>query len=116
MALLFFWNELERQVRVRGVAAKVSREQSRTYFESRPRGSQIGASVSPQSAVIAGRETLLGQMASFGHEPIAVPDHWGGYRVAPFEFEFWQGRPDRLHDRLRYRLVDGGWIRERLAP
>ena len=116
VALLFFWNELERQVRVRGRATKVSREESSAYFDSRPRGSQIGATVSRQSSVIPGREVLEEQAAALADQVVSLPANWGGYRVVPYEFEFWQGRPNRLHDRLRYRHEGVNWQRERLAP
>ena len=116
VALLFFWNELERQVRLRGTAGKISREETAIYFRSRPRGSQIGAAVSPQSAVIRNRAELEAQLNRFGDAEIPVPENWGGYRAEISEFEFWQGRPNRLHDRLRYRQEGGQWLRERLAP
>jgi len=116
VALLFFWNELERQVRLRGTAAKVSREETLAYFRSRPRGSQVGAAVSPQSSVIASRAELEAKLEHYAEGEVPLPDTWGGYRVAISEFEFWQGRPSRLHDRLRYRCGDGAWVRERLAP
>lgn len=116
VALLFFWNELERQVRLRGTAAKVSREETLAYFRSRPRGSQVGAAVSPQSSVIASWAELEAKLEHYAEGEVPLPDTWGGYRVAISEFEFWQGRPSRLHDRLRYRCGDGAWVRERLAP
>lgn len=119
--LLFYWPELERQVRVHGAAERVSREMTETYFRSRPRGNQIGASVSPQSRPIASREALEAKVAEFeasiGDGEIPLPDGWGGYRVVPEWVEFWQGRQSRLHDRLRYRRTDdGAWYVERLAP
>ena len=116
VALLFFWNELERQVRLRGTASKISREETEIYFRSRPRGSQIGAAISAQSAIIRNRAELEAQLSRFGDAEIPVPEKWGGYRVEISEFEFWQGRPNRLHDRLRYRQEGGQWLRERLAP
>ena len=116
VALLFFWNDLERQIRLRGIATKVSHEETATYFRSRPRGSQLGAAISAQSSVIRDRAELEAKLDMFGESEIPVPENWGGYRVTISEFEFWQGRPNRLHDRLRYRLEGDRWIRERLAP
>lgn len=119
-ALLFYWPELERQVRIEGGVAKVAEAESDAYFASRPRGSQLGAWTSPQSQVIAGREVLdqrLEQLtAEFAGRDVPRPPHWGGFRVVPDVFEFWQGRPSRLHDRLRYRRDGNQWLRERLAP
>lgn len=118
--LLFFWPELERQVRVHGDVERLPRELSAAYFHSRPRGNQIGASVSPQSSVIVSRESLEEQFAQFEAEhdgrEIPLPDHWGGYRVVPAWIEFWQGRKSRLHDRLRYLRTDADWRVHRLAP
>jgi len=119
--LLFFWPELERQVRVNGIVDRVDRAETERYFRSRPRGSQISAAISPQSKVVPDRAYLEGRYAEVaaGHETNAVPlpDFWGGYRVAPRSIEFWQGRKSRLHDRLRYvRGLDGAWVVERLAP
>jgi pyridoxamine 5'-phosphate oxidase len=119
-ALVFYWAELERQVRITGDVEKVSREETEAYFATRPRESQLGAWVSEQSEVISGRKTLEDQKAALekwyeGLE-ILAPPNWGGYRVKPHEIEFWQGRPGRLHDRLRYGLEDGKWLVERLAP
>lgn len=116
VALLFFWSELERQVRMKGIASKISRGETLTYFRSRPPGSQMGAAISPQSQVISGREVLEAKLAAAPGGEVPLPEHWGGYRVRVSEFEFWQGRPNRLHDRLRYRLAGGAWLRERLAP
>ena len=116
VALLFFWNDLERQIRLRGMATKVPREETAAYFRSRPRGSQIGAAISAQSFVIRDRAELEPKLDMFGESEIPVPENWGGYRVAISEFEFWQGRPNRLHDRLRYRQEGEHWCRERLAP
>ncbi|MBY0508253.1 MAG: pyridoxamine 5'-phosphate oxidase [Bryobacteraceae bacterium] len=116
VALLFFWRELERQVRIRGTAARISREETLAYFRSRPPGSQMGAAISPQSQVIPDRAWLESRLASMGEGEVALPENWGGFRVRVSEFEFWQGRPCRLHDRLRYRLAAGAWVRERLAP
>ncbi len=118
-ALQFHWVALQQVVRIEGRVDKISAAESDEYFHSRPLGSRIGAWASPQSAVIAGREVLEAsqQQAStrFGDEP-PRPANWGGYRLVPDLWEFWQGRPSRLHDRLRYRLVAGDWVRERLAP
>ena len=116
VALLFFWNGLERQIRLRGMATKVPREETAAYFRSRPRGSQLGAAISAQSSVIRDRAELESKLDMFGESEIPVPENWGGYRVAISEFEFWQGRPNRLHDRLRYRQAGDHWLRERLAP
>jgi pyridoxamine 5'-phosphate oxidase len=120
-ALLFFWKELERQVRVEGEVTKISREETGRYFTSRPAGSRLGALASPQSAVVANRASLeerFDQVAgSHPGDSIPLPDFWGGYRLTPTMFEFWQGRPNRLHDRLRYLPDDrGAWRIERLAP
>jgi pyridoxamine 5'-phosphate oxidase len=119
--LLFYWPEVERQVRISGVAEPVSREETAEYFYSRPRGSQIGSLASPQSQVIANREALESRYAelerSLEGSDVPVPERWGGYRVRPDTVEFWQGRRSRLHDRLRYRRDSaGGWTVERLAP
>lgn len=119
-ALQFHWIELERVVRIEGRVEKVSAEESDAYFKSRPLGSRIGAWASPQSEVIPGRGTIVARVAEyglkFGLNP-PRPPHWGGYRVVPDYWEFWQGRASRLHDRIAYRLqADGSWLRERLAP
>ena len=119
--LVFFWKELERQVRITGLVQKVDPAESDAYFYSRPQGSQLGASVSPQSQVIENREWLEARMSAAAtageSQPIRRPDHWGGYRVRPVLMEFWQGRPSRLHDRIEYSLgEDGAWGRVRLAP
>jgi len=119
-ALVFHWNELERQVRVRGPVERLPREESDAYFAKRPRGSQMSAAVSPQSEVIEGRDLLEARVrelsARIGEGPVPVPGTWTGYRVAPEEIEFWQGRESRLHDRFRYMRADGGFRIERLAP
>ncbi len=119
--LLFFWKELERQVRINGVAEKISVKESIDYFDSRPEGSKIGAWASPQSMVVAGKamlkETFQYYAERFKHGQIPKPPHWGGYRVKPVRIEFWQGRPSRMHDRILYTQLDGGlWKTERLAP
>ena len=118
-ALQFHWVELERVVRIEGRVEKTSAAESDAYFASRPLDSRIGAWASPQSQVIASRGVLLANVAKVGaqyllHPP--RPPHWGGYRLVPDRWEFWQGRKSRLHDRLRYRQDAGGWMRERLAP
>lgn len=119
-SLVFPWVELERQVVVVGSVEQVSREQTSEYFRSRPRSSQIGAWVSHQSRVLADREVLEQRTAElesrFAGSAVPVPDFWGGLRVVPVTVEFWQGRPSRLHDRLRYRLEAGRWEIERLSP
>ncbi|TCC86193.1 pyridoxamine 5'-phosphate oxidase [Pedobacter hiemivivus] len=119
-ALVFFWPELERQVRIEGVVSKVDAETSADYFHSRPVGSQIGAMASPQSKVLDSRESLEEKVAdltkAYENKEIPRPLHWGGYLVEPMHIEFWQGRPSRLHDRIVYDLVDGSWIINRLAP
>jgi len=119
--LVFFWKELERQVRITGLVEKVSREDSDAYFFSRPAGSRIGAWASPQSEVIKNSEWLNQQVdqfkSKFAESEIPRPSHWGGYLVRPVTIEFWQGRPNRLHDRLQYTLQENGsWFIERLAP
>jgi pyridoxamine 5'-phosphate oxidase len=119
--LVFFWKELERQVRITGLVERVSAEESDIYFNSRPEGSRIGAWASPQSQVIESREWLEERektlVKDFTGKPLKRPDHWGGYRVKPINIEFWQGRPSRLHDRIQYALQgDNSWKIERLAP
>lgn len=119
--LVFFWKELERQVRITGTAEKISMEESIAYFNKRPDGSKIGAWASPQSLAVAGKawlkETFDYYRERFKHGEIPKPPHWGGYRVKPFTIEFWQGRPSRMHDRILYKLqVGGNWTIERLAP
>lgn len=119
-ALQFHWVEMERSVRIEGLVEKISPEESDAYFHSRPLGSRIGAWASPQSEVVASREVLEANEAEFqtkfgDHPP--RPPHWGGYRLKADNWQFWQGRRSRLHDRLRYTLqANGAWIKERLAP
>jgi len=118
-ALQFHWVEMERVVRIEGRVEKASAEESDTYFASRPLDSRIGAWASPQSQVVASRAVLVANAAKFGARFMLQPPrppHWGGYRLVPDTFEFWQGRRSRLHDRLRYRLDGTAWVRERLAP
>jgi pyridoxamine 5'-phosphate oxidase len=120
-ALVFLWGDLERQVRVVGRVEKATNLEADTYFHSRPLGSRLGAWASTQSEVIPSREFLEARMmaleAEYQGRDIPRPDHWGGFRVVPTEMEFWQGRPSRLHDRLRYQLQDNGdWVIDRLAP
>jgi pyridoxamine 5'-phosphate oxidase len=119
--LVFFWKELERQVRITGLVKKIDVEESDAYFESRPMGSQVGAWASPQSQVIEDREWLDEQYqkfaVKFNGKEVKRPEHWGGYLVQPVIVEFWQGRPSRLHDRIQYTLEETGlWKIERLAP
>ena len=119
-ALQFHWVEMERTVRIEGLVEKISSEENDAYYHSRPLGSRIGAWASPQSDVVASRDVLKAREAEFkdkfGDNP-PRPPHWGGYRLTPDSWQFWQGRPSRLHDRLRYTLqADGAWLRERLAP
>jgi pyridoxamine 5'-phosphate oxidase len=118
-ALQFHWVELERVVRIEGVVEKASAEESDAYFHSRPLDSRIGAWASPQSQVIPGRGVLVANAAKIGAQYLLQPPrppHWGGYRLVPTEWQFWQGRKSRLHDRLRYRQDGAAWVRERLAP
>jgi pyridoxamine 5'-phosphate oxidase len=118
--LVILWKELERQIRIDGVAQKLSRDECVRYFHSRPVGSQLGAWVSHQSEVIDARRVLDARMAElterFAGQEIPLPPYWGGYRVKPDRFEFWQGRPNRLHDRFRYTRESDSWRLERLAP
>jgi pyridoxamine 5'-phosphate oxidase len=119
-ALLFPWHPLERQVRVEGLATRLSAAENDAYFATRPRASQIGAWASPQSEVVTDRASLDARYAEvasrFGSAEIPRPEHWGGYCVEPESVEFWQGRLGRMHDRLRFRRTDVGWVVERLAP
>jgi pyridoxamine 5'-phosphate oxidase len=118
-ALLLYWHALGRQVRAEGAVERLSAEESDAYFHSRPLGSRLSAAVSPQSEVIESREELERAAAELGRasgEEVVRPEGWGGYRLRPELWEFWQHRVDRLHDRFRYRPADAGWIVERLAP
>lgn len=122
-ALLFYWDKLQQQVRIEGSIVKVPAAESEAYFNSRPEGSRIGALASPQSSIIASRKELDDKvaqlMAAFAATPHTLkrPEHWGGYLLQPSVFEFWQGRSNRLHDRIRYTLqTSGNWLIERLAP
>lgn len=120
VALLFWWPELERQIEITGVADRISSAEAAKYFMTRPRGSQLGAWVSDQSRVLTSRKALeikLGEIkAKFANREVPLPKFWGGYRVTPMTFEFWQGQPDRLHDRFQYVREGQGWRIERLAP
>jgi pyridoxamine 5'-phosphate oxidase len=120
-ALVFYWATLDRQVRIEGRVERTSPQESDEYFASRPKGSQLGAWVSAQSEIILSRSVLDSRMskleAQYENAKVPRPSHWGGFRLIPEAIEFWQGRPNRLHDRLRYRrLPQGGWVIERLAP
>ncbi|HEX9054028.1 MAG TPA: pyridoxamine 5'-phosphate oxidase [Gemmatimonadales bacterium] len=119
-ALVFFWGELERQVRITGTVGRVSREETEAYFRTRPRESRLGAWTSHQSTVLAGRETLEARLrevaARHPGDEVPTPPHWGGYLLKPDALEFWQGRESRLHDRVRYQREAGGWRIERLSP
>ena len=121
VCLTFLWKAVQQQIRITGTVAKVSAEESDAYFDSRPKGSRIGAWASPQSQVIEGRELLDANLAQLSEqyatqEKVPRPPHWGGYAVTPTTIEFWQGRSSRLHDRLRYSKSDGHWTIRRLAP
>ena len=120
VSLAFFWPNMERQVLIKGIAEKTSENDSQNYFASRPKGSQLGAMVSNQSSVVTDRRALEDELkdleAHFENKEVPKPVNWGGFVVKPVEFEFWQGRPNRLHDRIRYQQIDLDWIIERLAP
>jgi pyridoxamine 5'-phosphate oxidase len=121
VGLLFPWHAIQRQVHIEGEAEPVTREETQAYFDTRPYGSRVGAWASPQSEVVGGREELERRWAEAAArfpegQPVPAPEHWGGLRVIPRTVEFWQGRPDRMHDRLRYRRTSSGWTIERLAP
>lgn len=119
ICLSFFWPQTERQVIIKGIAEKVPHSDSDEYFQSRPKGSRLGALASNQSQVIASRKIIDDRLAELEHaypgEDVPRPEQWGGYLVRPLEMEFWQGRANRLHDRIRYRR-NNGWVRERLSP
>ncbi|MCU0369194.1 MAG: pyridoxamine 5'-phosphate oxidase [Cyclobacteriaceae bacterium] len=120
-ALTFFWPELERQVRIEGIASRLDDKASENYFQSRPRGSQIGAWASPQSVIIKDRALLEDRTKALelkfkGKDVLPKPHQWGGFSVEPLEIEFWQGRPNRLHDRIVYYQIDNSWVIHRLAP
>ena len=119
-AVTLFWDSQERQVRIEGTVVRVEDDESAAYFRTRPRGSQISAWASPQSEALASRAELEQRAAAiearFAETEVPLPPFWGGYRILAAAIEFWQGRPDRLHDRVRYELDDGGWARERLGP
>jgi pyridoxamine 5'-phosphate oxidase len=118
--MVFFWPEPERQVRVEGVVSRITAAESDQYHRTRPRGSQMGAWCSFQSEVVDGREVLENRLREleekFRDREVPRPPNWGGYRLKPAMIEFWQGRPNRLHDRIRYRIVDGNWVMERVSP
>ena len=121
ISLLFLWKALHRQVRIQGVATKMTKEESESYFHTRPKGNQIGAWVSPQSRIIESKQFLADRKAALieqykDADQLPLPDFWGGYRVIPSVIEYWQGQPNRLHDRLRYTRTDEGWKIDRIAP
>jgi pyridoxamine 5'-phosphate oxidase len=119
-ALLFHWDALGRQVRIEGPVARVAGQESDAYFATRPRGAQLAAAASHQSSVLRDRAEIDDRVAELAREHegsnVRRPDHWGGYRLVPETYEFWQHRDDRLHDRLRYRRANGAWVVERLSP
>lgn len=115
-SVLFYWEALQQQIRIEGFAEKVSSELSNTYFNSRPADSRLSAIVSPQSKAIPNKAFLNDELAKNQNIELKRPDFWGGFIVKPQLFEFWQGRPNRLHDRLQYSMVDSNWIKEILAP
>lgn len=120
-SILLFWKKLERQIRIEGKIEKISEQDSKAYFKSRPKGSQLGAWASPQSKVITGRAELDDRLQELQdiykeQERLPKPAHWGGYRLVPHYYEFWQGRDNRLHDRFEYKLKNDGWTINRLAP
>lgn len=120
-SILLFWKELERQIRIEGKIEKLSDQESKSYFKSRPKGSQLGAWASPQSKVIIDRAELEDRLLELkdiykDREQLPKPAHWGGYRLVPHYYEFWQGRENRLHDRFEYKQEDEGWTINRLAP
>jgi len=120
VSLSFFWPNMERQIIIKGLAHKTSEADATNYFHSRPKGSQLGALVSDQSAIIESRELLEQRLSDlekkFDEKEVPKPEHWGGYLVTPISFEFWQGRPNRLHDRIQFTLVNTDWIIQRLQP
>ena len=120
VCLSFFWEELERQVIIKGFAEKLSDSKSSDYFDSRPRGSKLGAIVSNQSSVIDTKEELVERLFKLDKQytgiNITKPSHWGGYIISPLEYEFWQGGENRLHDRTRFKFINNNWIKDRLSP